>query len=224
MNKKLKMSIIYGLPLLIGGYLIYRQFRKPKPTDLLDAQKPQIVSGALYDTSDFPLAKGSKNDTVRSLQNLLNTELAKQGKLLLVTDGIFGSKTEAALLALANKSSIEDQAAFNALKAQLSAGNLKAANLDWAWKIVEDYESGQYQHLVVKSPLTVLEVKKNLQGIWKPTGKKFDLSPIKFNLDDYAIHSALTDGSLRIEITNGAYAGMYKTDPSENLSTTISLS
>jgi hypothetical protein len=153
----------------------------------------------------------------------LNIELAKQGKVLLIPDGIFGSKTEAALVALTGKSSVQNQAEFNQIKTSLSQSNLKAANLDWAWKLIEAFDSGRYQNLVVKSPLTLIEVKKNFQGVWKPTGKSFDLSPIRFNLNDYALRSALTDGTMRIEILRGDFAGMYKTDPNENLSTTLDI-
>jgi hypothetical protein len=222
MNKNAKLAL-YAIPLAVGAYLIYRQFRRPKATDIQDAEKPQIVSGATYEKSDFPLAKGSKNNTVKSLQNLLNIELAKQGKVLLIPDGIFGSKTEAALVALTGKSSVQNQAEFNQIKTSLSQSNLKAANLDWAWKLIEAFDSGRYQNLVVKSPLTLIEVKKNFQGVWKPTGKSFDLSPIRFNLNDYALRSALTDGTMRIEILRGDFAGMYKTDPNENLSTTLDI-
>lgn len=30
-NKKTKLALLFGVPILIGGYFIYKQFRKPKP-------------------------------------------------------------------------------------------------------------------------------------------------------------------------------------------------
>jgi hypothetical protein len=71
--------------------------------------------------------------------------------------------------------------------------------------------------LVVKKPIRLVEIKKNFQGVWKPTARVVDLPIKRYNLKDYALRSALSDGSVRIEITSGALAGMYTSDASLNL-------
>lgn len=38
MNKKTKTALLFGIPLLIGGYFIYKQFKKPTP-------KPVVPNG-----------------------------------------------------------------------------------------------------------------------------------------------------------------------------------
>ena len=96
MNKK-KMAL-YAIPIVIGVYLIYKQLIKPAATDKKDINPLVIPNISVEEvvTTDFPLKKGSKNSTVNTLQALLNTELLRLGKPLLVVDGIFGTKTEMA--------------------------------------------------------------------------------------------------------------------------------
>jgi hypothetical protein len=74
-----------------------------------------------------------------------------------------------------------------------------------------------YSNLVVKKPIRLVEIKKNFQGVWKPTARVVDLPIKRYNLIDYALRSALSDGSLRIEIISGGLAGIYTTDASLNL-------
>lgn len=103
MKLKAGQYILIGLPILIGGFLIYKQFRKPKvkPSVTPSNEDNDIIiggggnsGGSRNDT--FPLKKGSYGNNVRRLQTALKkinpSALPKYG-----VDGDFGSETEAAL-------------------------------------------------------------------------------------------------------------------------------
>lgn len=214
LNKKL---IYYSLPILIGGYLIYRQFAVKKDGNSDAPPPPPQPTPSSGATSDFPLSKGSRNETVRALQILLNTALKAQGKTLLTPDTIFGTKTENALFALTGKKSISSQSEFDAVKRQLAATSELSSNLDWAWKLIDAYNSGLYRNLVVKSPIVLQKVQKNFQGLWVNSGGTITMPLKNYSLADYALRSATNQGDLRIEITNGALAGMYITVDGTNL-------
>ena len=111
MNKKLKVGLLVGVPVLIGAYLIYKQFKgskgaigkyTPPPTP-----KPVVNPTRTTTGCDYPLKKGLYNcDLVKQLQWALNhipstsydstTNLVKYRPL--AEDGDFGAKTEAVLL------------------------------------------------------------------------------------------------------------------------------
>ena len=217
MNKK-KMAL-YAIPIVIGVYLIYKQLIKPAATDKKDIN-PLVIPNINVEevvTTDFPLKKGSKNSTVNTLQALLNTELLRLGKPLLVVDGIFGTKTEMALKDVTSKITVQTPQELVAINQDLQKTNQIAQNLSWAWNLVDAFNSNMYSNLVVKKPIRLVEIKKNFQGVWKPTARVVDLPIKRYNLKDYALRSALSDGSVRIEITSGALAGMYTSDASLNL-------
>jgi hypothetical protein len=217
MNKK-KMAL-YAIPIVIGVYLIYKQLIKPAATDKKDIN-PLVIPNINVEevvTTDFPLKKGSKNSTVNTLQALLNTELFRLGKPLLVVDGIFGTKTEMALKDVTNKITVQTPQELVAINQDLQKTNQIAQNLSWAWNLVDAFNSNMYSNLVVKKPIRLVEIKKNFQGVWKPTARVVDLPIKRYNLKDYALRSALSDGSLRIEIISGGLAGIYTTDASLNL-------
>jgi hypothetical protein len=217
MNKK-KMAL-YAIPIVIGVYLIYKQLIKPAATDKKDINPLVIPNISVEEvvTTDFPLKKGSKNSTVNTLQALLNTELLRLGKPLLVVDGIFGTKTEMALKDVTSKITVQTPQELVAINQDLQKTNQIAQNLSWAWNLVDAFNSNMYSNLVVKKPIRLVEIKKNFQGVWKPTARVVDLPIKRYNLKDYALRSALSDGSVRIEITSGALAGMYTSDASLNL-------
>ena len=112
-NKKL---IWYSLPVLVGGFLIYKQFRKKSIGDVGgltstgtggSAGKGGSSSSGSNNSSDFfPLRKGSKGENVKDLQELIlkinNKLLPRYG-----ADGDFGSETEAAVVSLLNKKTVE---------------------------------------------------------------------------------------------------------------------
>jgi hypothetical protein len=225
MNKKSKMAIIFGVPVLVGLYFIYKQFAKPKGKDVIDTPPPKKEepnpNPTKPESSNFPLKKGSKNSMVGTLQTLLNTSSLVTIKL--DPDNNFGSKTEGALVTVYGKKQIDNAADLDALRKKLSTNNSKASNLDWAWQLIEAQESGNFNYLTVMQKIYFLEIKKNFQGVWKQTGKRLELKPNDYSLNDYVLQSALTDGSLRIEVNKGTLAGMYQTSPSDNLSASLDI-
>lgn len=125
MNKTLKYAL-FSIPVLVGGYLIYRQLRKPKskamnPSVTPEDVKPPVINPETTNNSneavygkpcDFPLKKGvgSKShpcDWVINLQWALNRVpegdantngcYEKCNLKPLVEDGVFGPNTEALL-------------------------------------------------------------------------------------------------------------------------------
>ena len=210
LNKKL---LYYSLPILFGGYLIYKQFAKKDDNADAKPPKPSPATPTNTNSSDYPLKKGSNNETVRALQTLLNTALTTK----LTTDGIFGTKTENALFQLTSKKSLNSPSEFESVKKQLVQTNELSSNLDWAWKLIDAYNSGLYNYLVVRSTIRLIKVQKNFLGQWKSTQEIITMPPKNYSLNDYALRSATNKGDLRIEITNGQLAGMYLTESDTNL-------
>lgn len=224
-NKKL---IWYSLPILVGGFLIYKQFSKGKrrgeDVPLPPPPTPPSPNQSPRPTSEYPLARGSKNGLVGSLQSLLNTALQCKGMALLTVDDNFGGKTESALKTLTGKTSVGSSSEFEAVKKQLGSICSLSGNLDWAWKLIEAQDTGKYKFLVVTKPVRLYKVMKDFRGLWIPTVPASEINlPVKSNysLKDYVLKSATTDGSLRIEI---ARAGMYMTYESTDLKSTFNIS
>lgn len=225
-NKKL---IWYSLPILVGGFLIYKQFSRgrkdvPQPPQTGGGGSGTGTGGSGTGTgggssSAYPLRNGSKNSTVGSLQSLLNTALSCSGKTLLVVDNSFGSKTETALSSLTGKTSISNSTEFEAVKKQLASTCSKSSNLDWAWQLIAAQNTGKYSVLVVSQPIQISKVIKDFTGTWITATPRKDLmlNPRNYSLKDYVLRSATNNGALRIEITKGDLAGMYLTKDGSNL-------
>jgi len=119
MNKTTK-KILFAVPIVIGVYLIVRQFTKGsgKTEPVIQGGETSGTSSSSGTTSTtpsvFPLKKGSRGEKVRELQKKLlekdSRSLPKYGD-----DGIFGSETETALKTLFNKTQIKDQAELDSL-------------------------------------------------------------------------------------------------------------
>lgn len=102
MNKTTQ-KILFALPIVVGVYLIVRQFTK-KPKQPIPAPEPGVVTGTTSGGSSdsYPLGVGSRGANVTRLQKAI---LAVNSGLLprYGADGIFGSETKAALQSLLGK-------------------------------------------------------------------------------------------------------------------------
>ena len=106
--KKNGLKIVAALIVAVGAYLVYRYIRQnkkanevvKKPSYVISVPEPTKITEQQYNvgTDRYPLANGSRGYNVKLLQQALKSGL--------VEDGIFGSKTEAALLAKTGKKSI----------------------------------------------------------------------------------------------------------------------
>jgi len=108
----------------VGAYLVYRFISKTKGGEQLtytDSVKQDVkgatnaVVNTVLPNASFPLKNGSKGSNVIVLQKWLNDSGYASPKL--VTDGVFGAKTESAVRTMQqfpNQKSILDYNSFNA--------------------------------------------------------------------------------------------------------------
>jgi peptidoglycan hydrolase-like protein with peptidoglycan-binding domain len=134
--KKIDKRVWWSVPIVLGIYLIYRQFSKEKSVSITEpVQEPVFSKDTTKPSylSSYPLKLGSRDagsplnpkGLVVELQKLINAKgyipynkLAPFTKL--TQDGIFGSKTENAVLFWTGSKSIEDESDLQALKNALT--------------------------------------------------------------------------------------------------------
>jgi len=140
-NKVGKWSLIIA-PILIGGYLIYKQLN-PKKTYNKPTKKdnPAPPPDKKTEASYFPLKVGSHNDYVGQLQDELGIAI----------DGIFGSQTLAALQSQTNKSQIKDYADLIATLTLIDNNDDIQAKSDDAKAFIDAYKSSPLGYSLVPS-------------------------------------------------------------------------
>jgi len=132
---KIQKTALFGLPVLVGIYLIYRQFRKPKPIGrYIPPSTPEpVVTSTNVNTNStckYPLKKGVYNCVlVKKVQWALNhipatsynttTNLVKYRPL--VEDGDFGAKTEAVLKDFWGDGTVQNETEMNNLMSYIVA-------------------------------------------------------------------------------------------------------
>lgn len=111
-----KKALLYAIPIIIGGFIIFR---------VAFAQGNKIIPTPKPDPNDndgddnFPLKNGSRGTRVRELQ----TALVKNDPMSLSVygiDGVFGSETEAAVMAALGKRTVDNQAEIDKIKGGVS--------------------------------------------------------------------------------------------------------
>jgi hypothetical protein len=132
MNKKQKTLLLVGVPVLIGAYLIYKQFSKSKSKGSSyvppATPKPEVnpVRTTIQNQTGctYPLKKGLYNcDLVKQVQWALNripiddewSERTYPMQRPLKEDGDFGSKTASVLWAWGHWKAISDQNSMNTI-------------------------------------------------------------------------------------------------------------
>lgn len=127
MNKGLKWALI-SLPILIGGFIVYKTLRpqKPKPSDIPTPTPVPSGGGGGYTPSptpspkpDFPIGIGSRGAKVKELQQAIVDDGQANIVSLLgsnPTDGKFGTGTEKAVKALLGKTKVDSQADIDNIK------------------------------------------------------------------------------------------------------------
>jgi len=127
LSKNAKIAL-YGLPIAVGLYLIYRQLSKSKTAKAEPSKptppQPQTPTKPTQPTANdaFPLKKGSRDagapyapaGRVVALQKMINikgydsAENTLTSSTRLKEDGIFGPKTEEAVMFWLNKNSVDN--------------------------------------------------------------------------------------------------------------------
>jgi hypothetical protein len=118
MDTKTKKRLLYSIPILIGVYLIYRQFagKKVVSSELEEVAKvietpiekiTKKVKDVVVGNDDYPLKNGSRGNRVTDLQKKIN--LYSYSGTKLAEDGIFGPKTEAAVKFWMGKNTIDNE-------------------------------------------------------------------------------------------------------------------
>lgn len=112
MNKNTK-KIIAGFVSVVGAYLVYSYFKKPKANNSKKSSSKRIIVPQIP-SYQFPIKNGDRNAYVTAIQNYIleidSTLLPKFG-----ADGDFGNETEAAVQKLLGKKTIDSQADLNAM-------------------------------------------------------------------------------------------------------------
>lgn len=136
--KKIDKRVWWSLPIILGIYLVFRQYSKNKPTEVDQPLIPEAITntldkiGKLY-SSSYPLTNGSRDTgsplmpkgLVVELQKLINQRgyVPNSSSILAYTklneDGIFGLKTQDAVYFWTGKKTIDDESDLSILSEAL---------------------------------------------------------------------------------------------------------
>ena len=126
--KKIDKRVWWSIPIVLGIYLVFRQYSKNKPVVVTEPIIPAAITetinkiGKIY-SSSYPLTNGSRDagspfmpkGLVVELQKLINQRgyIPDSSSILAYTklneDGIFGPKTQDAVYFWTGKKTIQDE-------------------------------------------------------------------------------------------------------------------
>ena len=131
MSSNLKNKLLIALPIFLGvGFIIWYMKKNSataapgvkkiggtsssssKTTSSSSSSGSSVASVAAPAPTDFPLAIGSQNGSVKTLQGILGVD----------QDGVFGPDTQTALIALTGQSVVPSQSALNTIATMPNAG------------------------------------------------------------------------------------------------------
>jgi hypothetical protein len=208
-NKKLLIIGIAVVAASAGILLIVKFFRKSKTSQLLNlpdampetpASKPAKASSP----STFPLKNGSpKSNLVSQLQALLGVN----------ADGLFGPKTEAALLLKTGKRQIANQTEYDAVITTLQNAGVISSNKARVNDLVGKWNANSALQLFTLKNTDVIGVTQDAYGALHANGKSMTLlANKKYNRTDYTPVGPTVSGFLILRINTGKDAGLYKAD------------
>lgn len=135
---KIDKRVWWSLPILLGAYLIYRQFSKSSAPVIVDNDNVEIANGGSYTptySSSYPLKNGSRDagspknpkGLVVDLQRLINSlggYAPKIGQYVslpikLTEDGIYGNNTEWAVEQYIGKKTVNSDADLKTLREKM---------------------------------------------------------------------------------------------------------
>lgn len=202
------MWVLILVPVAAGGYLLLRYLKGAKRQDFsLPPSNVPLPAVKATSPSIFPIKNGSpKNDLVVQLQGLLGV----------TADGLFGPKTQAALVLKTGKTSISSQAEFDDVIAKLSAAAKATTAATRAEQLINDWKKSTSLQLMAVTDTLATQVTEDAYGALTATGKVIELrGNLKLNRQDYVPLSATKNGFLKFKITQGGFAGLYKVESSK---------
>jgi peptidoglycan hydrolase-like protein with peptidoglycan-binding domain len=224
MNKKL---IIPSLLAMAGigfiGINLLKRYKQKKATapgsvDKSSGSNPQVVpsnpapftpTGGTT-AAGFPLKRGSKGTKVVELQQAIGKDLLPKFGF----DGDYGSETEAAVLKLLNKATVDSQADIDKIKALRSQSALENKKYEAGKKMIEAFKSNPSLMLTATVDTTGTAVTVNYQNHWIFGTKKLKVyKGNKLSRVDYIPRQVSGIGNLLIEVTRGEFAGYWVFNP-----------
>ncbi len=166
---------IYAIPLVIGIIAIFKITKGQSKSSFMggDESSPSTGQGSSSSgKATFPLSKGSKGAKVTELQQAIGVEnLPKYG-----ADGDFGSETEAALLSVLGKKTVDSQSDIDKIvtirsnaaataekKAQTQAAD--SSRIDLAKKFIAAFKRGDSFQAITDTAVR--------KGVYEPVSKRF---------------------------------------------------
>lgn len=224
MNKKILIPAILalgGVAFIAVNILKKRKEKKataPGSVDKSSGSNPNVQatnpppftpSGGIV-AAGFPLRRGSKGPKVVELQQAI-------GKALLPKygfDGDFGGETEAAVLKLLNKATVDSQADIDKIKALQTQTSLEQKKYAAGDRIIKSFNANSTLMLSPTVTTTGTAVTVNYQNHWIFGSKKITLyKGNKLSRADYIPRQISGMGNLLIEITRGDLKGYYVVNP-----------
>jgi peptidoglycan hydrolase-like protein with peptidoglycan-binding domain len=179
-------------------------------TGVTPAPAPAFTPSGGIIAAGFPLRRGSKGPKVVELQQAI-------GKALLPKygfDGDYGGETEAAVLKLLNKSTVDSQADIDKIKALQTQTTLEQKKYAAGKKIIDSYNANNTLGLMPTKTTQATSVTINYQNHWIFQSKKLSMpANVKLNRYNYVPKQISGIGNLLIEITRGDLGGFYVVNP-----------
>lgn len=209
-------AIVGGILAAIGIIVVIRKIRNATPLTMdADPNAVKNTPPLQAPASDFPLKNGSRNNLVKQLQELLG----------LTADGIFGVKTQAALLLRTAKTSITSQAEFDAViktllaqKQQEAAQAVASSKGQKSQKIINDYNANKSWKVMTLRSFRAHRYNMDAYGTMTPSGFGTDLKANEtFARQSIEMVGVGGSGDVRIKVTSYSStlpAGYYLFDPS----------
>lgn len=207
MNVKLKRALLIIGPLVVGVGVILWVNRKKKPTEEEKKQEENADTLAsktkvttIPPAPDFPIQQGSKGEKVKEVQRAIGV----------TADGVFGPKTEAALVAKAGMRVVSSQKELDQIKKMASGQSSMSRANDIINKYNNDKSLSMF--IVANTPADVVNI--DTYGAVFTNGNQITMYGGKlYNRDDYKPFQATKSGNLLFEVTRGALKGTYMIDP-----------
>jgi hypothetical protein len=209
MKNKYLPYVIFGVPIAIALYFVYKAVKKPSEkkekaeavVEEDNTPKPTSSPKSSSNSDDFPLKKGSKGAKVKELQNAL---LSAGQTVVGTADGDFGKNTETAVKNVLGKTTVDSQAEIDKIKTQKATSDQIAERKALAYSLVNK--------LLANSKLDFRAIKKNTltqyylttDGRYEnPTFVTYDFGS-KIETSGYKRVYVTTDGFITIDLNGRA--------------------